>query len=57
MTTTSKILLIIIITSSCVRKVEETKSSIEVITYQYEKSENKNTNYLEKLDSLNLCKQ
>jgi hypothetical protein len=42
--------------ASCVRKVEEAKSSIEVITYQYTKNENKNTNYLEKLDSLNLCK-
>jgi hypothetical protein len=42
---------------SCVRKVEEVKSSIEVITYQYDSSKNKNTNYLEKLDSLNLCKQ
>ena len=43
--------------ASCVPKEkEEVKSSIEVITYQYKKSDNKKTNYLEKQDSLNLCK-
>ncbi len=42
--------------ASCVEKTKEVKSSIEVITYQYKKSENKDTNYLEKLDSINLCK-
>ncbi len=41
--------------ASCVPKEEkQVKSSIEVITYQYKKSENKDTNYLEKEDSLNL---
>ena len=43
--------------ASCVAKDgKQVKSSIEVITYQYKKSENKDTNYLEPLDSLNLCK-
>jgi hypothetical protein len=43
--------------ASCVPKEkEEVKSSIEVITYQYKKSDNKKTNYLEKEDSINLCK-
>ena len=42
--------------ASCVQKTKEVKSSIEVITYQYKKSENKDTNYLEPLDSVNLCK-
>jgi hypothetical protein len=42
---------------SCVEKEKkQVKSSIEVITYQYKKSENKDTNYLEKQDSINLCK-
>jgi len=43
--------------ASCVPKEkEEVKSSIEVITYQYKKIDNKKTNYLEKEDSINLCK-
>jgi hypothetical protein len=43
---------------SCVSKEgNQVKSSIEVITYQYKKSENKDTNYLETLDSINLCNQ
>jgi hypothetical protein len=43
--------------ASCVEKEKkQAKSSIEVITYQYKKSDNKKTNYLEKEDSLNLCK-
>jgi hypothetical protein len=44
--------------ASCVPKEKnQAKSSIEVITYQYKKSDNKKTNYLEKQDSLNLCSQ
>jgi len=44
--------------ASCVqREKNQVKSSIEVITYQYKKSDNKNTNYLEKIDSINLCSQ
>jgi len=43
--------------ASCVQKEKnQVKSSIEVITYQYKKIDNKKTNYLEKQDSLNLCK-
>jgi len=43
--------------ASCVPKEkEEVKSSIEVITYQYKKIDNKKTNYLEIEDSINLCK-
>ena len=43
---------------SCAPKEKkQVKSSIEVITYQYKKSENKYTNYLEKQDSINLCNQ
>jgi hypothetical protein len=43
--------------ASCAEKEKkQAKSSIEVITYQYKKSDNKKTNYLEKEDSLNLCK-
>jgi len=43
--------------ASCVPKEKkQIKSTIQIITYQYKKSDNKNTNYLEKEDSLNLCK-
>jgi hypothetical protein len=43
--------------ASCAEKEKkQAKSSIEVITYQYKKSDNKKTNYLEKEDSLNLIK-
>ena len=43
--------------ASCVEKEKkQIKSTIQIITYQYKKSDNKNTNYLEKEDSLNLCK-
>ena len=43
--------------ASCVAKEKkQVKNTIEVITYQYKKSENKDTNYLETLDSINLCK-
>jgi hypothetical protein len=43
--------------ASCVpKKKEQAKSSIEVITYVYDSSDNKKTNYLEKQDSINLCK-
>jgi len=43
--------------ASCVQKEKnQVKSSIIVITYQYKKIDNKKTNYLEKEDSINLCK-
>ncbi len=43
--------------ASCVPKEKkQIKSTIQIITYQYKKSDNKKTNYLEKQDSLNLCK-
>ena len=43
--------------ASCVQKEKnQAKSSIEVINYQYKKSDNKKTNYLEIEDSINLCK-
>lgn len=43
--------------ASCVEKEKkQVKSSIEIITYVYDSSDNKKTNYLEKQDSINLCK-
>ena len=43
--------------ASCVGKEKkQVKSTIEVITYVYDSSDNKKTNYLEKQDSINLCK-
>ena len=43
--------------ASCVPKEKkQLKSTIEVITYVYDEKDNKKTNYLEKSDSINLCK-
>ena len=43
--------------ASCVPKYKkQLKSTIEVITYVYDEKDNKKTNYLEKSDSINLCK-
>lgn len=42
---------------SCVPKEKkQVKNTIEVITYVYNEKDNKKTNYLEKQDSINLCK-
>ena len=50
------ILAFTFLVSCAPKEKKQVKSSIEVITYQYKKSDNKNTNYLEKEDSLNLIK-
>ena len=50
------ILAFTFLVSCAPKEKKQVKSSIEVITYQYKKSENKDTNYLEKQDSINLCK-
>lgn len=43
--------------ASCVEKEKkQVKNTIEVITYVYDEKDNKKTNYLEPLDSINLCK-
>lgn len=44
------------IVSCAPKEKKQVKSSIEVITYVYDSSDNKKTNYLEKQDSINLCK-